>query len=232
MRQIKMVMAVSAVLLVPAALGAGLATAKPPKPPAVSSVTISVTPNPVLFGSSVVISGQAVGTKSTGAKVTLYAKLAPTYNAVTTVGSTITDATGHYSFKTAPSVHTIYYVTVHTVPQATSSQVLVKVRARITMRVSTTTPAAGSRVRFSGVLLPAYNGRYVLIQRKTLTGWKTLARAKLAAATSTTTALGSTARSKYSTRVRVFKGGTYRAWFNPKDGLRLANAATRKLTVH
>jgi hypothetical protein len=238
MRQIKVVMAVSAFLLAAAALGAGLATArppkppKPPKPPATSSVTTAVTPNPVVFGSLVAISGQAVGNKSNGAKVTLYAKLAPTYTMTTAVASTTTDAAGRYSFKTAPSVHTIYYVTVQTAPRATSSQVLVKVKSRITASVSTTTPAAGHRVRFFGALLPAYNGRYVLIQRKTLTGWKTLARAKLTAATSTTTALGATTRSKYSIRARVFKGGTYRVWFNPKDGLRLANAATRKLTIH
>lgn len=235
MRQIRVVIAGTAFLLAVSGLGAGLATAKPPKPPkptATSSVAIAVTPNPVVFGSSVSISGQVVGKKNTGTKVTLYAKVAPTYTTVTTVASTTTDAAGRYSFKTAPSVQTIYYVTAHTAPEATSSQVLVKVKTRITANVSTTAPAAGHRVRFFGFVLPAYNGRYVLIQRKTVTGWKTLARAKLTAAAPTTTALGATTRSKYSIRARVTTGGTYRAWFNPKDSLRLANAAMLKLMVH
>ena len=235
MRHMRMVIAVSALLPTAAALGAGIATAKPPKPPkppATSSVTIAIAPNPVVFGSSVTISGQAVGKKSTGATVTLYAKLAPTYTTVKTVGSTTTDATGRYSIKTTPSIHTIYYVTVHAAPQATSSQVPVKVGVGITLRVSTTTPAAGQRVRFFGFALPAYNGRYVLIQRRTPSGWKTLARAKLMPATSAITALGATTRSKYNVRMRIFKASAYRVWFNPKDGLRLANGATRKLTIH
>lgn len=229
MRRIGTVTALTAPLLVAGLLGAGIGTAKPS---ATSSVTIVATPNPVVFGSSVTISGQASGKKNAGATVTLYAKPAPTYTTATSVGSATTDATGHYSFKTAPRVHTIYYVTVHTAPQATSSQVLVKDKVRITLRVSTAAPAVGQRVRFSGFVLPAYNGRYVLIQRRTPSGWKTLARARLIAATSGITALGATTRSRYNARLRIIKPGTYRVWFNPKDKLRLPHGATRKLTVH
>jgi hypothetical protein len=85
----------------------------------------------------------------------------------------------------------------------------------------------GHRVRFSGFVLPAYNGKVVLIQRMTRAGWKTVARARLAA----TTPLGSTARSRYSKRIRFRKRGTYRAWFNPADNARLPNSSpTRRLS--
>ena len=143
--------------------------AKKPKPPkAMSSVTIAVGRNPVTFGSPITLSGQATGNKSAGAVLSLYAKSGPTYTKVTKLGSTTADATGHYSFRTTPGANTSYYVTAKTTPAATSPSVLVSVRVRITLRVSSRTPAVGARVRFSGTALPAYNGRYVLIQRKAL----------------------------------------------------------------
>ena len=219
----------SAVVLT-AGVAVGGAIAKG-KPPAKTSVTISATPNPVVYGSTVSITGEASGKNSAGSLVTLYAKQAPKYTAVTTVGTATTDSTGHYSFKVTPSVHTVYYVKVHTAPQATSPNSFVKVRVRISLRLSTKRPMAGQRVHFSGFVLPAYNGKYVLIQRRTATGWTTLRRAKLLAAKPTTTALGPTTRSSYSVRVRIFKTGTYRARFNRKDHLRFGNGVKRKLTV-
>jgi 5-hydroxyisourate hydrolase-like protein (transthyretin family) len=185
-----------------------------------------------VYGSRTTIVGQATGKKNTGATVTLLAKSAPAYTAVSTVATTRTDATGRYTFTIAPDRNTIYYVNVHTAPTATSGQVLVKVRVKITLHVSNVRPAAGARVRFSGFVMPAYNGRVVLIQRKTPRGWRTVARAKLGAATSTTTALGATTRSHYAKRVRVTSSGRYRVRFNPADALRIANnSPVRRLLV-
>jgi hypothetical protein len=78
-------------------------------------------------------------------------------------------------------------------------------------------------------VLPAYNGQAAQIQRKTATGWKTVARAKLVAATP----VGGVARSKYSKRLRISSSATYRVRFTPADGSRLTNTSpTRRLTVH
>ena len=66
-------------------------------------------------------------------------------------------------------------------------------------------------VRFSGFVLPAYNGKVVQIQRKTRTGFKTVAQTTLGAATP----LGTVARSKFSKGLRIRKNGTYRVLFNP-----------------
>ena len=83
---------------------------------------------------------------------------------------------------------------------------VIGVLVKVTLGVSTTKPKAGSLVRFSGSVLPAYNGKLVQIQRKTPTGFKTVAQAKLAAATP----VGSVARSKFSKRLRIKSNGTYR----------------------
>jgi len=212
----------SAFVLVQPALG------KPPGP-GQSGATIAAAPNPIVFGSSSSITGQVTGKKAAGATVELQSEPFPYKAPFATVGSTTADATGHYSFKVTPGLNTLYRVTAKTAPSTMSTNVLVKVRVRLSLRVSTTRPAAGQLVRFSGFVLPAYNGRSVQIQRKTATGWKTVAQAKLVA----TTPVGGVARSKYSKGVRIPRSGTYRAWFNPADGARLPKSGpTRRLTVH
>lgn len=197
-----------------------------PKPSSSSSVTIAASANPIVAGSSTVISGQVTGKKAAGTSVQLQDQ--PSTATSFSVGATTTaDASGHYTFTVTPTVNTTYRVMAKTAPAAKSADVLVKVRVKVTMHVGTTSPVVGHLVRFSGLVLPAYNGKTVLIQRKTATGWKTVAQAKLAAATP----LGSTARSKYQKRIRFRKSGTYRVWFNPNNNENLANSSpTRKLT--
>lgn len=218
MKGLSAVLLASAVVLVPTAM------AKPG--PSSSSVTIAGSPTTVVFGSATTITGQVTGKKVSGATVQLQAEPFPS-KTFSTVSSGTTDSTGHYSFKVTPSLNTIYRVMAKTAPSATSADLPVKVAVKVTMRVSTTKPAIGKLVRFSGFVLPAYNGKTALIQRKTASGWKTVARATLLAATPA----GSVARSKYSKRIRFKKTGTYRVWFNPADNARLANSSpSRRLT--
>jgi hypothetical protein len=197
------------------------------KPPGSSTVTIAAAPGAVVFGSSSAISGQATGKKAAGASVELQSQTAT--GAFSKVTTATADATGHYSFNVTPMQNTTYRVVAKTAPQATSSNVAVKVMVKVTLGVSTSKPKAGSLVRFSGIVLPAYNGKAVQVQRKTRTGWKTVAQTTLAPATP----LGSVARSKFNKRLRVRTTGTYRVLFNPADGLREPNTSpTRTLRVH
>lgn len=197
--------------------------------PVASAVTITAAPNPVVFGASTTIAGQATGKKATGATVDLEAQPAPFTGPFSRTASTTTDATGHYSFRVVPGLNTLYKVIVHTAPSATSANLLVKVRVRVTLGVSTSRPAIGQRVRFRGLVLPAYNGKLVRIQHRTRRGWVTIARATLTAATPA----GGVARSQYGKRVRITVGGAYRVFFDPADHLRLPNASrTVTLTVH
>jgi hypothetical protein len=222
MKRLTFVVLASAFALVSPAIG---------KPPTAGSsgVTITASRNPVVFGSSTTLSGQVAGKKSAGATVELQSQPWPYTAAFSKVATTTADATGHYSLKVSPALNTAYKVVAKTAPTATSGTLLVKVRVAVSLGVSTTKPAKGQQVRFSGFVLPAYNGKRVQIQRRTRTGWKTVARPKLSAAT----ALRGVARSKYSARLRINATGTYRVSFNPADGARLANtSAGRKLTVH
>ncbi len=214
-------------MLVLFALTVALVTPALGKPgPSSSSVTIAASANPIVFGSSTLLSGQASGKKAAGAKVDLQAEGFP-FTSFSTVSTTTADAAGRYSFTIAPGINTIYRVMAKTAPSATSANLLVKVRVKVTLRVSTTKPAVGQLVRFSGFVLPAYSGKTVLIQRKTATGWRTIAQAKLAA----TTPLGSIQRSKYNRRIRFHKSGMYRVRFNPRTSANLPNSSpTRRLT--
>ena len=194
-----------------------------------STATIAVSNSTVTIGSPVTITGQIAGKKASGATVTLQSLPAPYSGAYATVTNVTADSTGHYSFTVKPAISTDYRVLGKAAPTATSAVAKVNVRVAVSSHVSTSKPAKGAMVKFSGFVTPAYNGKEVSIQRKTASGWKTVARAKLAAAA----ASGGLTRSKYSRRVKVSKSGTYRVWFNPADGRLLANASTtHTLTVH
>jgi hypothetical protein len=191
-------------------------------------VTIAAAPNPVVFGGTTMITGTVTGKKASGAAVSLEDKPFPYTGAFTKVTDTTANASGQYSFKTVPSINAIYRVVAKTSPPATSTDLRVNVRVKVTLGVSTSRPATGKLVRFHGFVLPAYNGQAVSIQRKTATGWRTVARTTLIAATP----VGGTPRSMYSKRVRIRSSGTYRVRFAPADGSRLANTSpTRRLTV-
>jgi hypothetical protein len=222
--------AVAVAFVLALALVSPVLAKKPGSPaPSTSSATIAATPNPVLFGGLTTISGLVTGKKASGAAVSLESKPFPYTGPFTRIAGTTADATGHYSFKVAPSLNTIYNVVAKVGPSATSSNLLVKVRVRVTLGVSTLKPAVGQLVRFQGFVLPAYNGQAVQIQRRTPTGWRTVARAKLVAAAP----LATIARSKYTKRLRIRSSGTYRVRFAPADGSRLANTSpTRALRVH
>ena len=99
--------------------------------------------------------------------------------AMTNTGTPVaTDATGHYTFTVQPSLNTRYQVVAATNPLATSPTVDVLVRFKVGLRVSDTKVRRGQRVRFKGSVAPARTGR-VKIQRRTSTGFKTVARAAL-----------------------------------------------------
>ena len=223
----------AAIAVTALAVSVGAATAKPPPTGGTSAATIAAKRNPVRYGSSTTIAGVVTGKHASGATVTLQSDPYPYTGRFSKTATTTATATGRYSFTVNPSLNTTYQVVANTAPQATSPKVIVRVRIRITMQVSTTKPAAGQRVRFSGIVLPAYNGKSVLIQRDSGTGWKTVTSATLVSSTPVKTVFGMTPRSRYSKQLRVLESGTYRAYFNPHDGRLLANASpSRKLTVH
>lgn len=197
-----------------------------PGPAPQNAVTIAAVPTTVTFGRATTISGQVSGPDNAGKEVTLEQNPFPFTGGFTnTTVKATTNATGGYTLAVNPTVNTRYRVTVKTSPPVTSPEVLVNVRPAISLRLSDSTPTIGQRVRFSGFVLPAHNGKVVQIQRRTATGgWRTVTRATLVA----TTPVNGVARSKYAKRIRITRKGTYRTRFAPGDGDHITGYSARR----
>jgi hypothetical protein len=215
--------AAAALAVVPAAATA----AKPGK----SAVTIGAKPLTVTFGKATTIGGQATGNGAAGARVTLQHDAFPFDGKFASIATTTANAQGGYAFTgIRPAKNNHYRATAKTKPRATSAIVAVNVRPRVTLSVSDRTPKRGRRVRFHGTVLPAHNnGKHVLLQKRTSSGWKTVAMPLLKPATP----LSGVPRSKYSRRLRVRASRSYRVVFVPADGDHVrGKSRKRHLTVH
>jgi hypothetical protein len=214
--------AAAALVVVPAAATG----AKPGK----SAATIAAKPLTVTFGKATTISGRATGNGAGGATVTLQHDPFPFEGKFGTITTTTANAQGGYAFTgVLPGVNNRYRVTAKTKPRAESKVVQVNVRPRVTLRVSDKTPKRGQRVRFRGTVLPAHNAKRVLLQKRTSSGWKTVAMPLLKPATP----VKGVPRSKYAKRLRVKATRTYRTVFVPADGDHVkGKSAKRRLVVH
>lgn len=112
----------------------------------------------------------------------------------------------------------------------TSLSTTAKVRVRVGLRLSDSTPRIGQLVRFSGAVAPAHNGRIAAIQRRTSTGgWTTVAHATLIAAAP----IHGITMSRYSRLMRLRSNATYRVLLNPNDGDHITGtSAGRSVSVH
>ena len=209
--------------LIALAAGALAPAAHAAKPAPPGAPTIASSASRVVFGSPVTISGQVPAPDNAGVSVTLESDPFPfdTFHDVTTA---LTTATGGYSFTNTPGANTKYRVNAKTKPSRSSSEVLVSVRRRVTRRVSDSTPAKGQRVRFAGSVYPPKDGATILIQRRSSTGYKTVATTLLKDA--------GTERSTYRRTIRVSRNGTFRLVV-PADGAFIAGVSRRiSLRVH
>ena len=206
--------------------GPAVAAKPPPKPGQPNNnLTIKSSANTVTFGKTVTISGT---TKGMAAGTTIEVQQNPyPYAGFKPTGKTgVVDPSGNYSIPgIAPQVHTQYKVTAKTSPPQDSAAVTVQVRLRVSFSVSDTTPKKGALVRFSGTVAPAHDGKPVLIQKKTSTGYKTIAR--------TTLLDNGTDTSKYSKKIRVRSNSTYRVVVQSVDQDHLnGTSRSRTLRVH
>jgi len=189
-------------------------------------VTIAAAPRVVRFGRQVTISGTVLG--NPGVKVELQQTPFPFTDPFTKLAEGTTDAAANYSFLAGPALNTRYRVEAKASPPATSADVTVLVRPKVGLRLGDRTPARGARVRFKGSVLPAHDGSRVRIQRKTRTGWKTLATALLKPATP----VDGVARSRYARRIRVNRSGTYRTVLPSHDDHARGKSRRRHVDVH
>jgi len=138
----------------------------------------------------------------------------------------VVDPAGNWSVAgVLPQVHTQYKVVAKTSPPVESGTVFVRVAMRVSFRVGDSTPKKGTRVRFFGTAAPAHDGKPVLIQKKTATGYKTVTR--------TTLLDNGTATSKYSKKLRIRRNGTYRVIAESLDpAIDNGTSRSRTLRVH
>ena len=196
-----------------------------------NTLTIKSSLATLTFGAATTISGKLNGPGNAGVEITLEENPHPYTRGFKPTGlKTTTNASGGYTFSVKPDANTRYRATAKTKPPVTSPETAVTVRVKVTLRLSDRTPAVGQRVRFSGYVSPAHDGKVARIQRRTSTGsWKTVARATLVAATP----VNGVARSKFSKRLRINRTGTYRARVRPGDGNHAAgNSPRRRAVVH
>ena len=202
-------------LLATAAMAAGMAFALPivatadHKPghgnpgPNAGDPTISATPNPVLWGRSVTITGGLKGNDSAGKTIELQHDPFPFGTTYEKVATTTTNADGDYTFSVVPDRNTNYRTVAKLEPEQLSPNLTVGVKMRVTRQVSDSTPNVGQVVTFTGRVRPAHDGRTAYIQRRRSDGsWRTKA----------TTVLkdGGDVDSVYSHELRITRDGVYR----------------------
>ena len=218
-RRVSLLATISALVLVAPVAGQA---AKPGKP-GPSSVTITAAPNPTFYGNPVAISGRLTANTLAGVSVTL--KAAPYPYLLCAGGDRDDRGPGRYHFAQSPKLNTEYRVMAKSKAQATRTTLLVFVRTRVSLHVSTTTPAVGARVRFSGSVTPARDGQVVLIQRRSHTGtFVTVATATLLHT--------STGASIYRKALRIKASGTYRVVKSHDADYAIGVSGLRRITVH
>ena len=171
-----------------------------------ADVTIALTPNPVLWGRAVTITGRLRGADNAAKTVELQANPWPYPGPFEPVSTSTTNAQGDYTFKTTPSKYTDYRVVAKVSPEAVSDTVRARVRMRINRRVSDTTPNVGQVVTFRGNVSPAHDGKTVYVQRRNSKGvWRTKATTTLFDAGE-----AKPTSSAYEAELRVNRDGVYR----------------------
>jgi hypothetical protein len=193
------VLAIAALALVPAAAAAPKPP-KPPKPGPGSTLSIAAKPSPVVFGRTTLIGGKLTGTNVSGQTVTLRSDPFP-YDKFANAGTTVTSATGDYSFTQKPAVNTRYQARIGNLQSAI---ITLPVRPAVSLRLSDYTPKAGQRVRFAGRVCPQHDGAVLAIQRRKAGKYRTVRRTTLRDIP------GSTC-SSYRKTFRVRRDGRFRA---------------------
>lgn len=194
------------------------------KPPRNTDLSLSATPNPVLWSLPVTFSGKLKGSDNSGKTVELQASPAPYSAPYTTVKTATTDAQGDYSLSFVPGKNTNYRarVAVAGSPEQLTAGLLVRVRMKVSRSVSDRTPAKGQTVTFAGRVSPAHDGRQVYIQRLASDGkYATVAQATLADA-----GASHPVSSSYTRNLRIFKDGTFRVLVR-SDGDHMRNTSRK-----
>jgi len=190
--------------------------------PAPRNITIGPNTATVKFGGTATLSGKLTGNNNGGRPVTLESDPSPFDGNFSNAGSTTTNTTGDWTFAAKPTQNTRYRARSGS---AESKAIDVNVRPAISLKVSDRTPAAGTRVRFSGRLCPQHDGTAVALQRRVGTKWRTVRSVVLKDIPASTC-------SSYAKRVRVRRDSAWRVHFNGDANYVAGNSRVRRINVH
>jgi hypothetical protein len=169
-------------------------------------VSLAATPNPIAPGASTTLAGQLTGTNNANREVVLQGNSFPyTTGFANAANPQVTDATGNFSFPVlSVPVTTQYRVVLTDRPEVTSPIVVVGTALQVKTRVRKVERHRHSvSVRFRGGVRPQNDGGRVNIQKFRNNTWVTIAHTRAKDAGSE--------KSTFRTRVRLYRGGLYRA---------------------
>jgi hypothetical protein len=178
-----------------------------------NGLLIQSSANPIRYGGSTDVTGILAGSDNAGKTVVVQTDTFPFDGSWTNVATGKTDGTGAYRITVSPVLTSSVFRTVaDTNPDVTSQPLTVGVSVLTTIRVSTTHPKRGARVRFSGSVQPAQAGASVSIQKRVGSTWRTVARTRQTV-------------NGFSRRVRVRTNGRYRVVARAASGANVMGAS-------
>jgi hypothetical protein len=189
-------------------------------------LTLGATPNPVPFGKPTVLAGTLTGTGNASRQVVLQSNPFPyTQGFVNTTNVQLTGPQGQFAFPLlSVPLNTQYRVLIPTKPEIASPIVSVGVAPKVSTSVTDTHVRRGQRVRFTGTIKPGAGGERLAIQKLKSRGWVTVA--------GTTSHRLSSTSSRYSKRIRITSGGSYRVYVASLNGSLVAGTGrTVKIRV-
>jgi hypothetical protein len=186
-------------------------------------VSLTASPNPIRPAQGTTLSGQLTGTGNAGRRVVLQSNPWPYTQGFQNVSNEqITNAQGGFSFTLLAVIfNTQYRVQMPERPAVVSPIVTVGVKFIVHTKVSRRHVKRGHRVRFSGSLGPRRDGAQIAFQKRSHGRWVTVG--------GTVTRHGG----RYSKRVKIRRGGSYRVWAGVTDQQYTSNhGRTIRLQTH
>jgi hypothetical protein len=185
------------------------------------TLSIAADHGSVKFGGSITLSGKLTGSNVDGRNVRVQADELP-LDSFSNAGNATTNATGDWSLVVKPNANTRYRARVGNMESANLD---VTVIPKVSLRLSDRTPARGQRVTFSGRVCPEHDTVAIALQRRSSTGWKTIASPVLADIPNVTC-------SSYSVVKRVRRNGRFRARFLGDADHAAASSRVKRARVH
>jgi hypothetical protein len=185
------------------------------------TLSIAADQSSVKFGGSITLSGKLTGSNVAGRNVRVQADEFP-LDSFSNAGNATTNATGDWSLVVKPNANTRYRARVGNLDSANLD---VTVLPKVSLRLSDRTPAIGQRVRFSGRVCPEHDTVAIALQRRSSTGWKTIASPVLAD-------IPNVECSSYSVVKRVRRDGRFRARFLGDTDHAASNSRVKRARVH